>query len=802
MAASVSLFSLMGKIAVDGVEQTPKDLEEVAKSGKDAESKLTVSFDKIASKAGELGKKVGDLGTKMTLGLTTTIGGLVGMGVNYNVEMETLETNLSTLLGSTEKARAKLEELRTMGSKTPFETTDLVKATQKMLAFGIDADKTNGYLKMLGDISMGDANKLDSLTLAFSQMGASGRASMEDINQMIDQGFNPLTYVTKKTGESMAEVRDRVSEGKVTFEEIAGAMQDATGKGGAFYGSMDKASETTAGKLSTLKDNFGVLVGNLTESVMPIFEKIVNKLAEWVEWFSSLDSGTQEVIVNTLLLVAALGPILIILGKIISSIGAMISVFTKIKTVITTLKTAFAALNITMSINPIGLVIAAVVALVATFVLLWKKCEGFRNFWIGLWKGIKNIAKTVWEAITNFFINAWNKIVEVWSGVTDFFSGVWNGIVTGVTNAWNWVMGLLSTVGTWIYNNVIAPIINYFTNLWNGIVSAYHTVIDPWIEIFKRLSVIIYDNVIKPVADYFTNLWNGIKSGVQSAVNKIKNVFATVANWFNTKVIQPVQNFFKNLWNGIKSGAINVWNAVKNVFSTVANWYNTKVVQPVQKFFGNLWNGFKNGARDAWNSVKSIFSSVTSYFGDIFGKAWNKVKDIFSTGGKIFTGIKEGIVSSFKNIVNGIIGGINKVVAIPFNKINDILNGIRNINILGVQPFTWVGSIGVPQIPQMYEGGILEKGQIGLLEGEGAEAVVPLHNNKKWIRAVADDMEGTLGSSNITDKLDKLISLLTNYLPAMQNQQVVLSTGELVGALTSPLDKSLGELADNRRRGR
>ena len=146
-------------------------------------------------------------------------------------------------------------------------------------------------------------------------------------------------------------------------------------------------------------------------------------------------------------------------------------------------------------------------------------------------------------------------------------------------------------------------------------------------------------------------------------------------------------------------------------------------------FFANMWNGVLDGAKGAWDGITSLFGKTAEFFGSVFGKAWESVKKIFSTGGKIFDGIKDGIVNAFKAIVNGIIGGINRVVAIPFNAINGVLNGLRNIDILGVRPFGWLGTINVPQIPRLATGGIVPATSGGrmILAGEGGqdEWVVP-----------------------------------------------------------------------------
>ena len=160
-----------------------------------------------------------------------------------------------------------------------------------------------------------------------------------------------------------------------------------------------------------------------------------------------------------------------------------------------------------------------------------------------------------------------------------------------------------------------------------------------------------------------------------------------------------------------------------------------------------MWNGFKNGAIAAWDGVKSVFSTVANFFKTVFTNAWTAVKNVFSTGGRIFDGIKDGIVTAFKAIVNAIIGGINKVIAIPFNTINSVLNGIRNINILGVTPFTWVGTINVPQIPKLAKGGIIAQPTMAVVGERGKEAVMPLENNLEWLDILADKLASRIGNA-------------------------------------------------------
>ena len=426
------------------------------------------TINNLSKSSDTLSKKFTSFGTKMSIGVTAPLTALATAGVKYNATMETYLANLTTLLGGNQQEAQKLlNTLKEMASTTPYETTDLVKATQKMMAFGISANDSLNYLQMLGDIAMGDANKMDSLTLAFSQMGASGRATMEDINQMIDQGFNPLTIIAQKTGENMGDLRDRVSAGGVSFQEIADAMRTATSEGGIYFGSMDKASQTTAGKISTLKDDFNSALGSMTESLLPFVTSAVEKLSQLAQWFSNLDDNGKKVVLTIAGIAMAIGPLSL-------AIGTLIKVGTGISTIVNIIKAwdlatkAMTAaqwlLNIAMNANPVGLIITAVAALIAIIVLCYNKFDWFRE-------GVNAIA----QGIANFFVSAFNFIGEtagnIWNGILKLFSTggkIFTGIVDGVVNVFRTIVNaLIGGINKLIRVpfNVINGILNFIRNI-------------------------------------------------------------------------------------------------------------------------------------------------------------------------------------------------------------------------------------------------------------------------------------------------------------------------------------------------
>ena len=385
-------------------------------------------------------------------------------------------------------------------------------------------------------------------------------------------------------------------------------------------------------------------------------------------------------------------------------------------------------LNAAMNANPIGIVVALVAGLVAAFVVLWNKSESFRNFWIGLWENIKEVCSSVWEAIKGVFTSAMEKVQVIWNGITGFFSNIWEGIKE-----------IFSVVANWFNSNVIEPVKAFFQPL-----------IDWFINLFQS------------IWDFIASVFAAISGLAQGCVESIKLIWSIISDWFKKNIIQPVSQFFTSLWNGIKEAARNAWNGIVRIWKTVSSWFNNTIIRPVKNFFTGMWNTLKNGARDAWEGIKNTFSNVTNWFKNVFQKAWEGVKNVFSAGGKIFDGIKEGIANTFKTVVNGIIRGINKVVKIPFDAINGALDKIRNISIAGVSPFEGLPSISVPQIPELERGTVLKKGQVGLLEGNGAEAVVPLERNKYWVKAVADDMKNQLKDNLLNGNTNNISNTNTN----------------------------------------
>ena len=204
------------------------------------------------------------------------------VGVRYNAQIEQLQTSFEVMTGSAEKGAEVLERIRQIAAATPFETEGLASTVQLLMNYNLTAEEAISSMTMLGDIAQGDQEKLSRIAMAYGQMSSAGKVTLEDVKQMIEAGFNPLAEISETTGESMASLYDRISDGKVAVDEITQSMVRSTSEGGKYFQSMEKQSQTLNGQLSTLKDNAMSLLGDvmtpLTDSIRDELLPMANNL--------------------------------------------------------------------------------------------------------------------------------------------------------------------------------------------------------------------------------------------------------------------------------------------------------------------------------------------------------------------------------------------------------------------------------------------------------------------------------------------------------------------------------------------
>ncbi len=363
---------------------------------------------------------------------------VVKSGLDYNRSMESYLTNFKVMLGNEQLAAEKLEEIRKMAASTPFSLSDLTEGTQTLLQFGVAADDTTGVLKRLGDISLGNADKLQTLVRAYGKMSSAQKVTLENVNMMIDAGFNPLNQICDATGESMSALYKRISDGKVSFNELEAAVAAATSEGGQFYNGMLEASQTFNGRLSTLKDNVAALTGELTSGLFSALGDIIVKANELVVSITEDDAKMAALKETIGVLTAAV----VAVTAAVLSYKATVAATTAITTLHTAtikalnamqleaasgagvLKVAQAGLNTVLSANPIGLVVAALAALAAGLVTAYHTSETFRSAVDSAFSAIQKTASNVIGSVVDWI----NELVARIKGAAAALGSLKNGL--------------------------------------------------------------------------------------------------------------------------------------------------------------------------------------------------------------------------------------------------------------------------------------------------------------------------------------------------------------------------------------
>ena len=318
------------------------------------------------------------------------------------------------------------------------------------------------------------------------------------------------------------------------------------------------------------------------------------------------------------------------------------------------------------------------------------------------------------------------------------------------------IMGLIQVVAgivvalPQIFVSLIEGIANIFVGIWDGIKNVFAP-LGSWFGTAFSAAWEAIKIAWSSVTKWFSDLWNGIKK-----------VFNSVGSWFG-KIFKAAWEAIKSAWNAVVNWFSDLWNGIKKVFSSAGSWFGD-IFTSAWGSIKSAWGSVSSWFSGVWNGIKNVFSSVGSWFGSKFSAAWQAVKNVFSGWGAFFGGLWNTISSTFSalgtKISNAISGSVRAGINGVINAIESIINsGISlingAINLINKLPGVSVGKIDKLSLPRLFRGGVLEKGQVGLLEGSGAEAVVPLENNAGWIAKTATDLktqlikEGILGGNGI-----------------------------------------------------
>lgn len=387
----------------------------------------------------------------------TLIASGIGAVTKLGMEAETTATAFEVLVGSEEKAAGLLKQLDKFAADTPFNKLQLTQNAQQMMNFGVASDKVMGYLRQLGDISGGNAERFSSLSLVFGQVSASGKLMGQDLLQFINAGFNPLKELQAMTGKSYKELQELMSKGEITFDHVAAAMANATGEGGKFHGMMEKQSQTLGGRWSTTIDT-------IQQKALGLFEKIKEPLGGLLELvnmiippivsvFEILFSIIGGVINFILKFKTELGYLAVVVGvatvafkaKTIALYGLVGAI--KVVTAVTKIWEGVQwLLNIAMNANPIGIVITVIAALVAAVVYCWNKFAGFRAFILTMWDVFKGFGEIIKVFVIDRFKEILGGLGDLGDALLKLFSGDFSGAKDSALSGFRKLSGVDSSV--------------------------------------------------------------------------------------------------------------------------------------------------------------------------------------------------------------------------------------------------------------------------------------------------------------------------------------------------------------------
>ena len=474
--------------------------------------------------------------------VSTAMASLIGFGVKYNAEIEQLQTSFEVMTGSAEKAQSIIKELQEIGAKTPFEVKDLAKTTNLLMNFGFTAEDAIDSMMMLGDISQGNAEKMDAISVAYARMVSSQKVTLEDINIMIDRGFNPLQIVVENTGESMKSLYDRISKGTMSVEEITEAMKQATSAGGKYFQSMEKQSKTLNGQISTLKDNFsqfaGVLAEDTTNAISSEFLPAINETIQAMqegfseEGFEGMAEAFAEGFTNILLMLVEKAPEVINVAVIM------------IQTFITAIQE-----NLPMIINSAMQIITSLVQ--GMLQMLPQILQMGIQIIVQLIQGIAQQAPTLIPQIIDCIMLMVDTIIDNLDLI----------IEAGIELILALALGLIDAVPRLLEKlpEIIVKIVTKLTDpeMLSKLIGAALTLI-----------IALAGGLIKAIPELIAVVPRLISELVTSFINKIKNT-----DW-----AEVGRNLVQGLWNGI--------NSVKDWILDKISGFVDDIVDGIKEFFG------------------------------------------------------------------------------------------------------------------------------------------------------------------------------------------------------------------------
>ena len=663
-----------------------------------------------------------------------------------------------------------------------FSAEDTAEAIGLMANAGIKGSQAGTALRTImnnltGDIKL-SGSALGEVTIATTN--ADG--SMRDLSDILSDCRGAFAQLSESEQAAAAEAlvgKNAMSgflalmnAGEGDIEKLSTAIANCDGTAERMAETMQ---DNLAGQLTILKSQLQELAISFGEMLMPAIRAIVSKIQAFVDKLNHMSEGQQKAILTIGLMVAALGPLLVIIGTVISKVGVAMQGFVRLASGVKKLGVAvkagtgvFGKLGAALGgiSAPVIAVVAIIAVLIAAFKHLWDTNEEFRNAITAIWEGI--VSKI--QAFCQGIVDRLNALGFDFGSIVDVLKALWDGFCQFLAPIFEAAFNVVSTVlGTVL--DVITGLLDIFIGLFTG----------NWSQMWEG------------VKEVFSGIWEGITSLFENFLNMIRNLADTVLGWFGTsweEVWTSVKTFFENIWNGITAFFSGIWNGIVSTVTTQINAVKTVV--------STVFNAIKTTATTIWNGIKSAITTVVD---GIKSKVSTVFESIKSTVTSVFNGIK----STATSVWNGIKAAIITPIEATRDKVRSVIDAIKGffsglklqLPHIKLPHFKVSGTLSIapPSVPHLSiewykQGGIMTSPTIFGMNGSalmaggeaGAEAILPLSGFYKQLEAMLTE-KLNMGS------MEKYLSIIA----ANSGKGIYLDDGTLVGHLLPVIDSKLGQ---------
>lgn len=655
-----------------------------------------------------------------------------------------------------------------------------VKITGKALGeVTIATTNTDGSMRDLSDI-------LADCRGAFSQLSESEQAAAAEalVGKNAMSGFLALMNAGDADIEKLSSSIDHCSDTFVkTVDGAIIPMSQALEEGidwiEEYNGVADQMAsvmqDNLAGQLTILKSQLEELAISFGEMLMPAIRSIVSKIQAFVDKLNGMSESQRKAVLTIGLIIAALGPLLVILGSVISKVGVAMQGFVKLATGIKKLGVAvkagtgiFGKLGAALGgiSAPVLAIVAVIAVLIAAFKHLWDTNEEFRNAITAIWNGI--VSKI--QAFCQSIVDRLNALGFEFGSIVDVLKSLWDGLCQFLAPVFEAAFSVVSTVLGSVLN-VITGLLDVFIGLFTG----------NWSQLWDG------------VKEIFSGVWDAITGLFDTALNLLKSLAEVVFGWFGTtweSVWTGIKSFFETIWNGIVAFFTGIWNSIVSTVTAQINAVKTVVT--------TVFTAIKTTASTIWNGIKTAISTVVDGIKSKVSSAFESVKN---TAANLFNGIKSTATSVWNGIKTAIVTPIEAArdkIRSALNAVSSFFSGLKlQLPHIKLPHFRVSGTLSIspPSVPHLSidwykEGGIMTKPTVFGMNGSalmaggeaGSEAILPLSGFYKQLEAMLTEK---LNMHNV----EKYLAVIA----ANSGKGIYLDDGTLVGRLLPAIDSGLGQ---------